>query len=379
VDDATPPTLRVTRTVHAHPPGARTAHRSANLAPWRSVPRTGRAAAARSGDYALVVQLRVAQPGSRVSLFATTNRRRCLADRRRHCDPAPGMWTSCRRSSGQIWARLARVWSSVAVAFIVIGAALVAGLLANRRVRPFAKTEVQGVKLELLISPLLTLTVLLLAFVLVQVFSGYRASKDAAGLEAGRVLFEYDLADYYDDEFAQPMQESLLCYARAIANQEWRSLDDDPFPNPVATRWGRGMDAPLAELRTVDADQPYGTLLTADKERADGRRLRIVQARPALPREMELLLLGTSAVAVLGIATFTLANVSRRTQIGALSVLAVILALVLVTIDDLDRKYDGLIQIENEDFLIADELLSPRYAERYPDQPLPCDERGLPI
>jgi hypothetical protein len=289
------------------------------------------------------------------------------------------MWTSCGRSHGQIWARLARVWSSVAVAFIVLGAALVAGLLANRRVRPFAKTEVQGVKLELLISPLLTLTVLLLAFVLVQVFSGYRASKDAAGLEAGRVLFEYDLADYYDDEFAQPMQESLLCYARAIANQEWRSLDDDPFPNPVATRWGRGMDAPLAELRTVDADQPYGTLLTADKERADGRRLRIVQARPALPREMELLLLGTSAVAVLGIATFTLANVSRRTQIGALSVLAVILALVLVTIDDLDRKYDGLIQIENEDFLIADELLSPRYAERYPDQPLPCDERGLPI
>ena len=59
--------------------------------------------------------------------------------------------------------------------------------------------------------------------------------------------------------------------------------------------------------------------------------------------------------------------------------LAVILALVLVTIDDLDRKYDGLIQIENEDFLIADELLGPRYAERYPDQPLPCDERGLPI
>jgi hypothetical protein len=107
----------------------------------------------------------------------------------------------------------------VAVVVVVLGAALVVGLLANRRVRPFAKTEVQGVKLELLISPLLTLTVLLLAFVLVQVFSGYRASKDAAGLEAGRVLFEYDLADYYGDEFAQPMQESLLCYARAIAHR----------------------------------------------------------------------------------------------------------------------------------------------------------------
>jgi hypothetical protein len=98
------------------------------------------------------------------------------------------------------------------------------------------------------------------------------------------------------------------------------------------------MDGPLAELRTVDNGQPYGTLLTADKERADERRLRVVQARAALPREVELLLLGTSAVAVLGIATFTLPYVSRRTQIGALSVLAVVLALVLLVIADLDRK-----------------------------------------
>jgi hypothetical protein len=193
-----------------------------------------------------------------------------------------------------------------------------------------------------------------------------------------RVLFEYDLADYYDDEFAQPMQESLMCYGRAVAYQEWRSLDDDPDPNPVATQWARGMDEPLAALRTFDNGQPYGTLLTADKERADGRRLRVVQARPALPREVELLLLGTSAVAVLGIAAFTLPYVSRRTQIGALGVLAAVLAVVLVVIADIDRKYDGLIQIENEDILIADELLSPRYAERFPDQRLPCDESGLP-
>jgi hypothetical protein len=48
------------------------------------------------------------------------------------------------------------VWT-VAVVIVVLGAALLAGLVANRRVRPFAKTEVQGVKLELLISPLLAI------------------------------------------------------------------------------------------------------------------------------------------------------------------------------------------------------------------------------
>ena len=54
---------------------------------------------------------------------------------------------------------------------LILATALTIGLIANHFVRPFAKTEVQGVKLELLVSPLLTLTVLLLSFVLVQAFS----------------------------------------------------------------------------------------------------------------------------------------------------------------------------------------------------------------
>ncbi len=44
----------------------------------------------------------------------------------------------------------------------------------------------QGVKLGLLISPLLTVTVLLLAFVPVQVLSSDKASPDASALEAGQ-------------------------------------------------------------------------------------------------------------------------------------------------------------------------------------------------
>jgi hypothetical protein len=74
---------------------------------------------------------------------------------------------------------------------------------------------VQGVKLELLISPLLTLTVLLLAFVLVQVFNSYRVSRDAASLEAGRILFEEEVSGYYDEKTARPMQEVLTCYSFA--------------------------------------------------------------------------------------------------------------------------------------------------------------------
>ena len=171
----------------------------------------------------------------------------------------------------------------VLIIVVVLAGFLAVGLLANRWVRPFAKSEVQGVKLELLVSPLLTLTVLLLAFMLVQVFAGYKASRDAAALEAGRVVFESELAGYYEDPVAQPMQANLICYARSVAYQEWPALATEPLPEPNTSAWAARLDTDLAKLRVIDNGQPYGTLLTADKERTDGRRLRITQARPAVP------------------------------------------------------------------------------------------------
>lgn len=261
----------------------------------------------------------------------------------------------------------------------MLGMALVIGLLVNRWVRPFAKSEVQGVKLELLISPLLTLTVLLLAFVLVQVFTGYKVARDAEALEAGRVLFEYKLLDYYDDEIAQPAHEALICYSYAVVGQEWRHLAERPEPNPTVSLWGNALDEPLALLARENNSQPYGTLLSADKERIDGRRLRIVQARPSVPTEMQFLLLGVGAVAVLGIAAFTLPYVSRRTQAGALIVLSTALGLVMITIYDLDTRYSGAIMVEPESFEIAVDLMNAQYSERFPEAVLPCDTSGLPI
>ena len=73
---------------------------------------------------------------------------------------------------------------------LILATALTVGLIANHFVRPFAKTEVQGVKLELLVSPLLTLTVLLLSFVLVQAFSSYNRVRVAEGPRGqGELIF----------------------------------------------------------------------------------------------------------------------------------------------------------------------------------------------
>jgi hypothetical protein len=103
-----------------------------------------------------------------------------------------------------------------------------------------------------------------------------------------------------------------------------------------------------------------------------------VQARPALPTEVSLLLLGTSALAIGVIAAFTLPYVSRRTQIGALIVLTVVLGAVQLTIVDMDAKYTGFIEVDNRDFVLTDQVLTERFEQRYAGQQLPCDAVGSP-
>ena len=200
------------------------------------------------------------------------------------------------------------------IIIVVLAVAFVAGLVANHWVRPFATSEVQGVKLELLVSPLLTLSVLLLAFLLVQVFASYKTVRDASSEEAGKVLAEFDIAGYLPAEYAAPLQSSVICYSRAVAEIEWGLLDERAAVDPAVSLWGNKIDDPMARLASERSEQPYGTLLSVDRERAEARRKRITEARPSVPVELNLLLLGISALGVFSLAAF---HVALRVSAGA--------------------------------------------------------------
>ncbi|KAB7746521.1 hypothetical protein GA707_03265 [Nostocoides sp. F2B08] len=94
--------------------------------------------------------------------------------------------------------------------FIVIVAslsiAIVAGMFANRFVRPFATTEVQGVKLEALVGPLVSLTVLLLAFTLVTIFGSFQRAQFSASEEARKVDHQFEMAQLA----SEPQRQQLM-------------------------------------------------------------------------------------------------------------------------------------------------------------------------
>jgi hypothetical protein len=266
------------------------------------------------------------------------------------------------------------------VALFIVGLALLAGLVANRWVRPFADSEVKGIKLEALVGPIMSLTILLVAFTLVNVFASYSRATQSASEEARKVDFLFELGGYVPDETIRTdLQSAVTCYAAAVAGPEWDVMDEGRTA-PEVSPWTRQIRGTIEQMVASDTPSPVvSSVLTADKERGEARSRRLTEARPAVPDLLYVLLIGSAAVGVFALATFTLPNVARRVQIGVLTILAILLALFVGMIRDMDRPYDGLVSVPPTDITRVAGDLAEDWAEDVPGVPLPCDDRGVAL
>lgn len=270
----------------------------------------------------------------------------------------------------------------VMVALVVYGflaVSLVAGFAVGARWRrPDSESE-KGIKFETLIAPLVTLTTLMLSFTLVQVYSSFQSSRQAETLEASRILFQFEKVGFYGQKEAEPLRATLICYTRSVAYEEFPAMADHPEAVQVVTHWTEHINTDLADLRAVDDGQPFGTLLSADKERGDQRNLRIAQAGSSVPVEFQALLLITTALAVGTLAVFVSSSSSRRRKIAVLGVVTIVLGTFLVAIDDLQNQYSGSIVLFNDNFVAAETKMTELFADTYGPDMLPCDAQGTPI
>jgi hypothetical protein len=260
---------------------------------------------------------------------------------------------------------------------LVVGTALIAGLIANRFVRPFAKTEVQGVKLETLVGPIVSLTVLLLAFTLVTIYGSFLRGQTAAADEARKADNLFETAQLLKDPERQQIMAATTCYALAVGSYEWAAMKDGRTA-PEVSPWTAQLRDNYASVVSADEvpSAVMSTMLAADRDRGESRSKRLTEARPAVPTELKVLLVITAALGILVLATFTLGSVNRRVQIGVLVVLAGVFVTFLSVIIDMDRPYDGFIMIDSTDISRVAQDFSEDYLEEYPDVPLPCDPTG---
>lgn len=255
--------------------------------------------------------------------------------------------------------------------------AIVAGIYANRWVRPFATSEVQGVKLEALVGPIVSITVLLLAFTLVTIFGSFQRAQFGASEEARKVDYQFEMAQLTQEPQRQQLMSATTCYALAVSNYEWDTMSEGRTA-PEVSPWTASIRADTAELVASDSvpSPVLSAFLTADRDRGEARSKRLTEANPAIPLPLKLLLIFTASAGLFALATFTLPNVRRRVQIGVLVTLGTVFTLFLTVMADMDRPYDGAIALPPRDITrVAGDLLED-YTEEYGATGLPCDDTG---
>lgn len=259
------------------------------------------------------------------------------------------------------------------VASIIIVLALVAGLLGNRLLRRRGREDCPSV--TDLISPLETLAVLVLAFVLVGAAESFNGAEDAAAAEAGTVDHMFETADYAPDEFSEPVQAITVCYARAVVHHSWPAMatgEDSPAPSVWTT-----------ELRTyfkqmaADGGTVFELLVDSDRTRSEARQSRVSEADPAIPDVVYWFMALTLAVTVAGYA-YSIRLHESLAHIIAVGVLTVLFIGSILLIRDVDTPYSGLIRIAPTEMTATEQDVSEDFVTEFGPDRLPCDELGDP-
>ncbi|MGW7067216.1 bestrophin-like domain [Streptomyces sp. NPDC054855] len=257
---------------------------------------------------------------------------------------------------------------------VVAAVALLAGLAANRYLRPrvLSEDDDTGMAVKDLVGPLLTLTVLLLAFVLVTANGSYGKAEVASRGEARAVDQLVEAAEYAPEKQRAEIQADAVCYARAVREKEWPAMAD-----------GKGSAAPSVwstdfrrVFREVQDKPVFGMLVSADNKRSDEREERLTQATASIPSAILWFLLATLVITVVALGV-CLPRRNNRGQIITLVVITALLTTTLCIIRDVDRPFGGIIDVQPTAITEAGRQANRDFLTHHKAAELPCDHHGM--
>ncbi|RSS50530.1 DUF4239 domain-containing protein [Streptomyces sp. WAC01280] len=251
--------------------------------------------------------------------------------------------------------------------------ALLAGLAANRYLRPrlLSEDDDTGMAVKDLVGPLLTLTVLLLAFVLVTANGSYGKAEVASRGEARALDQLVETAEYAPEAERAKIQAAAVCYARAVRTQEWPAMADGEVsraPSVWSTDFRR-------TFRDLEGKPVFGMLIAADNKRSDEREERLTQATASIPSAILWFLLATLAITVVALGT-CIPRKNNRGQLITLIVITALLTTTLCIIRDVDRPFGGIINVEPTAIAEAERQATRDFVTNHPATELPCDDNG---
>jgi hypothetical protein len=234
---------------------------------------------------------------------------------------------------------------------IVAGSAIagIAGLLAVARWVPQARgrgdNDVKGV----FFSAVAVLYAVLLAFVVVTVWSDFSDAGRATQAEATRASALLRDATAFPDDTRRRVRRRVLHYLRMVVVDEWSTLASGRA-SPAAIRAFDALWTEYAGLapRRREGETMYRESISRLNELGENRELRVIASRSTLPSEMWVLLLAGFAVCMAF--TYLFGMESLITHAFSVGAIAALVGFVLFLIFALQHPFAGDIQISPEPF-----------------------------
>jgi hypothetical protein len=236
--------------------------------------------------------------------------------------------------------------------------------------------DVQGIKTEQIVAPLVTLSVFLSAFVVAQATSSYRAATDQAGNEAGAVDQFFETAGLLPGPEGRSIQAATACYARAVHRQEWPAMTEGRTADGVGV-WTDQIRDTLPEV--VEGPSPVvSSLLTLDRARSEARRLRLTEMVPSIPEVVLILMFLAVLGVVLALTTLALPPIRRGNLLAITGVIGLLLGSTLYLVEELEEPYSGWVHIQPDAIARTSDSAAADYLELHGEE-LPCTEDGSPL
>jgi Protein of unknown function (DUF4239) len=258
--------------------------------------------------------------------------------------------------------------------------AVMAGLLVVRRLAPAGGYFADSTRGTGVFSVLARGVAVLLAFVIFLALQTFRTAKEDAGEEAVATTQLYRTTALLPDPGASELRGDLVCYARAVIEDEWRTMSAGDESSTVQG-WLDRMTSTIASTSPENQREAtaYAEWFDQDAQRREGRRGRLAQAEPFVPSLLWVVLV-VGALLVIGY-MMLFADPKERGPVQAFMVGAVTAVIVsgLVVVAFLDSPYGERVgSIHPTEMRRTLDLIEKTRTPSFSSLHIPCDQRGTP-
>jgi len=265
-----------------------------------------------------------------------------------------------------------RIWVAALVLIVVVTAAITVKLLVRRRA-PLGGWFTDAPRSAGTLSVIGTMFAVMLAFVILLALQSYQRAREGSSVEAIAVSELHSVASVFQPPASDRLHGELVCYARAVIEDEWPAMRNGRSSDLVQTWIDKlGREFAITEPHGAREETAYAQWFDEQSQRRDGRRERLAEASPFVPLPLwSVLVIGASLTLA-----YMVAQADRREglliqsiPIGFVSALATAGLLVVFF---LDHPYT------NESGSIAPTEMRRTLTIIDHDVTTPCDERGVP-